>query len=96
MTTSRELTLGEGENSLEAAVVANTSLISNLGLRDEPPQNQLAACLNKMRNMVTQRHKLLVLDNADDHLARHYDELPKSRGGTSLSRPGIGYRGGFP
>jgi len=74
------LTLGEGENSLESAVVANTSLISNLSLRDEPPQNQLAACLNKMRNMVTQRHKLLVLDNADDHLARHYDELPKSRG----------------
>jgi len=74
------LTLGEGENSLEAAVIANTSLISNLGLRDEPPENQLAACLNKMRNMVSQRHRLLVLDNASDDLARHYDELPKSHG----------------
>ena len=74
------LTLGENENSLEEAVVSNAPLLTHLDLKDAPPVNQLALCLNALCNMKSPRHKLLVLDNADDHLARHYDELPKSRG----------------
>jgi FimV-like protein len=68
------------ENTLEEAIAANSSLLTNLNLREVPPQEQLSACMNALRIIESEKPKLLILDNAHENLAEHYDSLPKAPG----------------
>ncbi len=66
------------ENSLEEAIIANTSLIKNLKIAEEELSEPLISCLNKLRTLQSKKPKLLIIDNAHESLAEHFDMLPKA------------------
>jgi len=68
------------DGSFEEAVASNVALVENLSLKNVPVAEQLDFCLNELRILESPRPKLLVLDNAQENLASHYDELPKGPG----------------
>ena len=68
------------ENSLEEAIIANKSLIKNLKIAEEELSEPLISCLNKLRTLQSDKPKLLVIDNAHENLAEHYNKLPKAPG----------------
>jgi len=68
------------KDSLEEAIAANYALIQNLQLKSIPTGEQLKGCLNVLRSLESNKPKLLVLDNANESLSAHYNELPKPPG----------------
>ncbi|MCK5738193.1 tetratricopeptide repeat protein [bacterium] len=68
------------ENTLEEAIASNYALIENLKLKAVPANEQFESCLNILRGIEPRKPKLLVLDNAKENLAQHFDKLPKAPG----------------
>ena len=67
------LTIGD---KLENAIITNFSLMNYLDIKSEKTDDRVEECLNKLRNIQSNKPKLLVLDNANESLSTYYDKLP--------------------
>ncbi len=64
------------KNSLKDAILSNISLLNNLKIPTEKPEQIFELTLNQLGNLSGDKPNLLILDNANENLSPDYNKLP--------------------